>query len=59
MDRGARTTADCLATVRRWLGDEDLLVEKEDRRPPMIIVPWSTWRRVCKALGRTASDSKP
>ncbi len=30
----------------------DPLVVKQDREPPLVVLPWSTWRRICEALRR-------
>ena len=40
------------AAVDRWLGKSDLLVVKQDRATPLVVLPWRTWRRICRAHGR-------
>ena len=47
----ARLGLTLVSTTPRWLGDNDLLVVKQDHEPPLVALPWSTWR-ICEALGR-------
>jgi hypothetical protein len=35
------------ATLDRWLGDCDVLI----LRPPLVVLPWSTWARLLRRGG--------
>ncbi len=48
----SRTSGSGFATLPRWLDGTDMLVVKQDREPPLVVLPWPTWRRICAALGR-------
>ena len=36
------------ATISRWLGDNDLLFVKEDRKEPLVVMPWKTYEKLIK-----------
>lgn len=31
--------------LEEWLGENDLLILKRDRQDPMVVLPWSTYRK--------------
>lgn len=45
----ARGNGEGFATLERWLGDNDVLFLKRNRRTPLVVLPWETYRRL---LGR-------
>ncbi len=48
----ARKAGAGFVQLERWLGDNDALFLRRDRADPMVLLPWSTWTRVIKALRR-------
>ncbi len=38
-------------TLERWLGQRDALFLRRNHAEPLVVVPWSTWRRL---LGKPA-----
>lgn len=44
----ARANGEGFMTLERWLGDNDVLFLVRDRAEPLVVLPWRTWRGVCK-----------
>lgn len=45
----ARASGEGFATIARWLGDANLLFLMEDRRPPLVVLPWAIYLLLLKA----------
>jgi hypothetical protein len=43
-----RAEADGWVVVKRWLGDNDLLFLIEDRKDPLIVLPWSVFTQLLR-----------
>ena len=41
----ARKEGKGFTLLNRWLGDNDMLIVKEDRQEPMVVLPWSTYKK--------------
>ncbi len=48
----ARKDGSGFVQLERWLGDNDALFLRRNLADPMIVLPWSTWVRILKALRR-------
>jgi hypothetical protein len=46
-------------TLARWLADNDALFIRGDREQPVVVLPWSTWIRIIKALQDTDERTTP
>jgi hypothetical protein len=42
----ARGRGQGFATLSRWLGENDLLILRQDRAEPVIVLPWRSWLRL-------------
>lgn len=42
----ARNEGQGFALIQRWLGDNDMLIIKEDRKEPLVVLPWDTYRKM-------------
>ena len=47
----ARGDGEGFVTIKRWLGENDLLFLVEDRAEPLIVIPWSRWCDILEFLG--------
>ena len=54
----SRTSGSGFATLQRWLGEHDLLIVKQDREPALVVLPWSTWRRICQTARRRCGRAR-
>jgi hypothetical protein len=52
----ARGKAEGWKSVKDWLGPNDLLFLVEDRKQPLVVLPWSTYQDILAALGATHGD---
>ena len=34
------------AMLQRWLADNDMLMLKEDRKEPLVVLPWKTYKKL-------------
>ena len=41
----ARKGGQGFATISKWLRDNDLLFVKEDRKDPLVVMPWRTYEK--------------
>lgn len=41
-----RANGDGFKTLERWLGENSILFLNRDRAEPLVVLPWSTYRRV-------------
>ncbi len=39
----ARKNGEGFATIQRWLGENDFLFLKEDRKPPLVVMTWKMY----------------
>jgi len=46
----ARKEGKGFTLLTRWLGDNDMLIVKEDRQEPMVVLPWSTYKKFMGTL---------
>jgi hypothetical protein len=53
----ARANGEGFTTIERWLSDADALFLRRDQEapgkpapPPLVVLPWRTWRRLLKRL---------
>lgn len=46
-------------TIRRWLGDHDVLFLKEDGAPPMAVIPWPLYSRMVAQLAEGERRAVP
>lgn len=46
----ARANGAGFKTLEGWLGDNDLMFLRRDKAAPLVVLPWSTWERVAKAI---------
>jgi|APSaa5957512493_1039668.scaffolds.fasta_scaffold353683_1 hypothetical protein len=44
----ARAGGSGFKTLERWLGKNDLLFLRRDRKPPLVVLPWNTYERLMK-----------
>lgn len=44
----ARAEGSGFKTLERWLGDNDLLFLRRDRKSPLVVMPWKTYERLMK-----------
>jgi hypothetical protein len=42
----SRSNGDGFATIERWLSNHDVLFLKRNGKPPLVVLPWSTWASV-------------
>lgn len=49
----ARGSGEGFALIKRWLGDADSLYLIEDRRKPLVVLPWERWVELLIALRKT------
>jgi hypothetical protein len=38
-------------TLERWLGENDLLFLRRDRKTPLVVLPWKTYEEIIKKGG--------
>ena len=55
----ARATGEGFAMLERWLAEYDILFLRRDRAHPLVLLPWSTWKRLIngKVSDETAETS--
>ncbi len=39
----ARKNGEGFATIQRWLGENDFLFLKQDRKPPLVVMTWEMY----------------
>lgn len=42
----SRNEGQGFALLQRWLADNDMLIVKEDRKEPLVVLPWETYRKL-------------
>jgi len=42
----ARANAEGWQTLKRWMGESDMLFLIEDRTKPLVVLPWSSWETI-------------
>lgn len=42
-------------TLERWLGENDLLFLRRDRKTPLVVLPWKTYEELIKKGGAHGS----
>lgn len=48
----ARAEGSGFKTIERWLGDNDLLFLRRDRKSPLVVMPWNTYKELIKKGGK-------
>jgi hypothetical protein len=48
----ARGNGEGFATIKRWLGEADVLFLMEDRCAPLIVLPWKRWAELLEIIRR-------
>lgn len=44
----ARANGEGFKTIERWLGENDMLFLRRDRRPPLVVLPWNIYLQLMK-----------
>ena len=55
----ARANGEGFSTLNRWLGENDLLFVKQDRKQPLVVMPWGVYVRLLKAGHRAIKAVDP
>jgi|TARA_R100001198_G_C5169733_1_gene171134 hypothetical protein len=42
----SRNEGQGFALIQRWLADNDMLMIKEDRKEPLVVLPWKTYKKL-------------
>ena len=42
----SRKSTNGFSVIARWLGDNDMLFIREDRQPPLVVMPWKTYEKM-------------
>lgn len=51
----ARKNGAGFATIEKWLGANQILFLRRDRQQPLVLLPWTTYERLLKALADKSS----
>lgn len=46
----ARKSGKGFTMLTRWLDDNDMLIVKEDKQEPMVVLPWKTYKKLLGTL---------
>lgn len=41
-----RANGEGFATIKRWLAENDILFLREDRRKPLVVLPWEVYQEL-------------
>ena len=47
-----RSTGDGWQLIGRWLADHDLLFLRQDRRTPLVVMPWALYVRLMQSFDK-------
>lgn len=54
----ARAEGSGFKTLERWLGSNDLLFLRRDRKSPLVVMPWKTYEMLIKKGGKDESHAE-
>ena len=47
----ARANGEGFITLEKWLGENDMLFLRRDRKTPLVVLPWNTYAELIKKGG--------
>ena len=56
----ARGDGGGFVTIEKWLGDNDVLFLRRDRRKPLVVLPWNTYAKlIADGVSAVTTDDEP